>query len=239
MKTITFFTLFFALFFPALVKSQVACASGSDQEICSANIPADAIVVQGNQTYSNVSLACFWVCAGDSLTLDAALDCSVYLEPKARLILFGTSNHVWAKSESKVEITTNSSGNILGILEDVIFIDEGTNTDETICGISSGISFDYMFAPADGCDLTSVTPNIALASVQFYPNPVNGKESILMTTTESFFGEIYLSDSFGRLVKKWKIEGQPSINLPLENTNPGVYLIHVPNTNLVKKIVVF
>ncbi len=236
MKTISCFTILFVFFFPAMMNSQVACQTGSEQETCSANIPAEAVVVQGHQTYSNVSLACYWVCPGDSLTLNFAVDCSVYLEAEARLFLFGTANYVWAKSESRVEIITNSSNNTLGILEDVIFIDDGTNTDETIC---ANVSFDYMFAPADGCDLTSVAPNLEIASVQFYPNPVSGKESILMTTTESFYGEVYLSDSFGRLVKKWKIDGQQSMNLALEGINPGLYLIHVPNTNLVKKIIAF
>lgn len=239
MKTLIYFTLFFIALFPNMSNAQVACATGSDQETCSANIPADAIVIQGHQTYSNVAITCFWVCPGDSLTLNTALDCSVYMEPKARLWLFGSSNTVWAKSECRVEILAGSTTTHLGITEDVIFIDEGTNTMETICGISTGVSFDYMFAPEDGCDLSSAAHEVEPLSVQFYPNPVNGKASVSFSTQQAFYGEIYLSDSFGRVVKKWKSEGQQILDLPLEGTNPGVYLIHVPGTGLAKKIVVF
>ena len=127
----------------------------------------------------------------------------------------------------------------LGITEDVIFIDEGTNTMETICGISTGVNFNYNFAPEEGCDLTSVAPGIETSSIQFYPNPVSGKASLSLTTQQAFYGEIHLSDSFGRVIKKWNSEGQQVLDLPLESTSPGVYLIHIPYTNLVKKIVIF
>ncbi len=236
MKTLSCFILFFVLLFPVITNGQAACESGISQETCSAMIPADAVVVQGKQTYSFVSLFCYWVCSGDTLILTDANDCSVYMEPLATLQLRGEDNYVWAKSESKVEILVNSFNTTLGILEDVVFIDDGTGTNETIC---NEINFNYFLAPDDGCDLTSVSSGLEPSSIQFYPNPVSGKASILFTTQESFYEEIYLSDSFGRLIKKWKTEGQQTISLALNGISPGVYLIHVPNTNLVKKIVVF
>jgi len=236
MKILSYCLLFSMLTFSVSVDAQIACESGTELEICAPKIPPDTEVIQGFKSYADATLQCYWVCPGDTLYLSNAFQCNVFMEPKAVLQLVGNANFVWAKSECKVEILANAFNTTLGILEDVIFIDDGNNTMETIC---PNLAFNYVFAPEEGCDLTSVDPELKLASVEFYPNPVSGTSSILMSTQESYFGELYLSDSFGRVVKKWEIEGQPNIELPLENISPGVYLIHIPNTNLAKKIVVF
>ena len=236
MKTLSFIALLCILVFPGLLKGQAACESGSSQETCSANIPLDAIPIKGHQMISNVATSCYWVCAGDTLILHNASDCSVYLEPLARLEIGGTGNYVWAKSESKVEILAGSFGTTLGILEDVIFIDEGTNTDETIC---NGITFNYDIAPDDGCDLTGVVTIIEPGSIQVFPNPVNGTASILISLEDQVYGEIYLLNSNGKRIKKWSLNGQPTMELALGSISSGVYFLRIPNSNLVEKIVVF
>ena len=236
MKILNPLFLFVAILLSFGLKGQIACESGSQQETCSAKIPPDAQVVNDDMIFSGVTINCFWVCSGDSLTLFNAFDCSIYLESKAKLTLGGVSNHVWGKSESTVNIIEGSLNTTVGILEDVIFIDDGTNTDVTICAT---VSYDYSIAPSGGCDLTSVTPGPEWASVQVYPNPVSGRASVLMTLPESYRGEILLSDSFGKLVKKWKSEGLQTLDLALEGVAPGVYLIHVPGVAWSEKIVVF
>lgn len=224
--------------FPALkVDAQFACESGTSQDTCSANIPIDAIAVMGTQMYSNSTLACYWVCPGDTLILQNATDCSVYLEPLARLVLDGSTNHVWAKSESKVEILSGSLSNTVGMLEDVVFVDDGINTMETICW--NGVNLGYGHIPINGCDLTMSTEGPETTSIRFFPNPVSGEGSIFVETEQGIFGDVFLFDSYGRIVRSWNATGERNLEFPLEATAPGFYFIQVPQQGWIKKIVVF
>jgi hypothetical protein len=222
---------------PIITKAQFSCEHGGEPDSCSAVIPNDAIVVMGTQMYSNSTMTCYWVCPGDTLILHSSFNCNIYLEPLARLELGGSNNYVWAKSESKVEILAGSFSNTLGILEDVIFVDDGTNTMETICW--NGISFSYIHIPVDGCDLTMSTKGPEMTTARFYPNPVSGKGSIFVETEPGIFGDVILSDRYGRMLRTWKAAGERSLELPLEATAPGIYFIQVPQQGWIKKIVIF
>ena len=236
MKALIYTLISFLMFFPVFLSSQTACENGSELDTCAPLISVDSEVVTGFKSYSNVTLKCYWVCPGDSLVLEGAVECNIFLEPKASLIIAGNGNFIWGKSEAKVDVSAGAFNTNVEILEDVIYNDDGINTSTMIC---SSIDFDYMFAPEDGCDLTSSQSDLAEFTVQIFPNPVSQNTSVFLSARESIFGELYLSDSFGRVVKKWKIDGQSTIDLPLENTSPGIYLMHIPNTTFAKKIVVF
>ena len=221
-----FILILFGLTFLSIsTQAQVCEGLGFQFNTCNPIIPQSVIIIDQNTSINNMNASCYWVCPGIVFDCEG-VNSEIYAEPLSTVNLnAGAENVIFMHGSGTINIGVAANFNWVRRSPPVVLIDQGINTQDSICTVS----FIYpIVLPFGACDLTTGIFDTYNTDQLISYYSINKSLTIRLKDPSIISEKINIYDSSGKLCSSETIllkEEYQSIDL--SKLSNGIYFTEI------------